>query len=34
MDSRVVSKIDTVIANTSEADFKEKLMILKRSLEL
>ena len=34
MDNRVVSKIDTVIAETTDADFKEKLMILKRSLEL
>ena len=34
MDSQVVGKIDTVIAATSDQDFKEKLIILKRSLEL
>ncbi len=34
LDSRVTSKIDTVMATTTDDDFKEKLVILKRSLEL
>lgn len=34
MDSRVVSKIDTVMTTTADEAFREKLMILKRSLEL